>query len=173
MTGKTTSEEIVDVADKLFYEKGYEHTSFADIAAEVGISRGNFYHHFKTKDAILDAVISQRLTNTRAMLEQWETDGQTPEERIRCFIRILITNQTKIMDYGCPVGTLVSELAKLNHAAQNDANRLFTLLSSPDFYRTRTDEIATTKDRLATIEEEILAAYERWETLEKIRETAG
>ena len=127
MTGKTTSEEIVDVADKLFYEKGYEHTSFADIAAEVGISRGNFYHHFKTKDAILDAVISQRLTNTRAMLEQWETDGQTPEERIRCFIRILITNQTKIMDYGCPVGTLVSELAKLNHAAQNDANRLFTL----------------------------------------------
>ncbi|MCA9728807.1 MAG: ATP-binding cassette domain-containing protein, partial [Candidatus Eisenbacteria bacterium] len=54
-----------------------------------------------------------------------------------------------------------------------EKNRLFTLLSSPDFYRTRTDEIATTKDRLATIEEEILAAYERWETLEKIRETAG
>ena len=127
MPGKTTSEQIVEIADWLFYEKGYEHTSFADIAAEVGISRGNFYHHFKTKDAILDAVIALRMTNTRAMLEQWEQDGQTPEDRIRCFIRILITNQTKIMDYGCPVGTLVSELAKLNHAALADANRLFTL----------------------------------------------
>ena len=127
MPGKTTSEQIVETADRLFYEKGYEHTSFADIAAEVGISRGNFYHHFKTKDAILDAVIALRMTNTRAMLEQWEQDGQTPEDRIRCFIRILITNQTKIMDYGCPVGTLVSELAKLNHAALADANRLFTL----------------------------------------------
>lgn len=127
MPGKTTSEQIVEIADWLFYEKGYEHTSFADIAAEVGISRGNFYHHFKTKDAILDAVIALRMTNTRAMLEQWEQDGQTPEDRIRCFIRILITNQTKIMEYGCPVGTLVSELAKLNHAALADANRLFTL----------------------------------------------
>ena len=127
MPGKTTSEQIVEIADWLFYEKGYEHTSFADIAAEVGISRGNFYHHFKTKDAILNAVIDLRLINTRAMLEQWEQDGQTPEDRIRCFIRILITNQTKIMEYGCPVGTLVSELAKLNHAALADANRLFTL----------------------------------------------
>ncbi|MCB1481273.1 MAG: TetR/AcrR family transcriptional regulator [Rhodobiaceae bacterium] len=127
MPGKTTSEQIVETADRLFYEKGYEHTSFADIAAEVGISRGNFYHHFKTKDAILNAVIDLRLINTRAMLEQWEQDGQTPEDRIRCFIRILITNQTKIMEYGCPVGTLVSELAKLNHAALADANRLFTL----------------------------------------------
>ena len=57
MTARSTREEIVDAADQLFYRQGYEHTSFADIAQAVQISRGNFYHHFKSKDEILDAVI--------------------------------------------------------------------------------------------------------------------
>ncbi|TNF20020.1 MAG: TetR/AcrR family transcriptional regulator, partial [Pseudomonadales bacterium] len=62
MTGMTTRERIVSEADRLFYERGYEHTSFADIADAVGISRGNFYYHFKSKDEILDAVIGDRMT---------------------------------------------------------------------------------------------------------------
>ncbi len=127
MSSQKTREQIVEAADLLFYRQGFEHTSFSDIAGAVKISRGNFYYHFKTKDEILEAVIEQRLENTRAMLDQWEADGATPAERIKCFIRILITNQAKIMAYGCPVGTLTSELAKLGHPAQSDAGRLFTL----------------------------------------------
>lgn len=127
MSSKTTRDHIIEAADQLFYRQGYEQTSFSDIADAVKISRGNFYYHFKTKDDILDAVIQVRLASTRNMLEQWETDGKDPAERIRSFIRILITNQTLIMQYGCPVGTLSTELAKLDHAAQTDANELFTL----------------------------------------------
>jgi len=123
----TTRERIVEAADGLFYRQGYEHTSFADIADEVRISRGNFYYHFKTKDEILDAVIVARLASTGRMLEQWETAGETPADRIRSFIHILVMNRAKIEKYGCPVGTLCSELAKLDHAAQAGANRLFTL----------------------------------------------
>ncbi|MEH6630752.1 MAG: TetR/AcrR family transcriptional regulator [Halopseudomonas aestusnigri] len=124
---KSTRDHIIEAADLLFYQQGYEHTSFADIADAVKISRGNFYYHFKTKDDILDAVINLRLTNTQNMLERWEIEGQSPEERIRHFIHILIKNQTKIMQYGCPVGTLSTELAKMGHHAQTDATRLFTL----------------------------------------------
>ncbi|PYE87243.1 TetR/AcrR family transcriptional regulator [Phyllobacterium leguminum] len=127
MANRATREEIVGVADDLFYRRGYEHTSFADIADVVKISRGNFYHHFKTKDDILDAVIQKRLADRRAMLDRWEIDGKTPEERISRFIDILIVNGEKIKRYGCPIGTLTSELAKLNHAAQADANGLFAL----------------------------------------------
>jgi AcrR family transcriptional regulator len=39
------------------------------------ISRGNFYHHFKTKDAILDSVINARMASTRAMPDRWEIDA--------------------------------------------------------------------------------------------------
>ena len=126
MSDKTTRDYIVEAADQLFYRQGYEHTSFSDIADAVRISRGNFYHHFKSKDEILNAVIDMRLVDTRKMLEQWEREEE-PEERIRSFIHILIMNRAKIKQHGCPVGTLCTELAKLNHASQAEANKLFTL----------------------------------------------
>lgn len=127
MGATQTREQIVEAADRLFYEQGFEVTSFADIAAEVGLSRGNFYYHFKTKDEILDAVIAQRLLRTRGMLDRWEAEAATPEARIRSFIEILIVNRVKIMAHGCPVGTLCAELAKLDHAAKGQASGLFVL----------------------------------------------
>ena len=123
----TTRDHIVAAADQLFYRQGYEHTSFSDIADAVQISRGNFYYHFKSKDEILDAVIEARLAKTRKMLDRWEQEGQTPADRIRSFIRVLIANRADIKRYGCPVGTLCSEMVKLNHASQAEANKLFTL----------------------------------------------
>jgi TetR/AcrR family transcriptional regulator, transcriptional repressor for nem operon len=127
MDGESTRGRIVEAADGLFYRQGYEHTSFSDIADAVRISRGNFYYYFKTKDEILVAVINERLAKTRNMLERWEIEGATPAERIRSFIHILIANRADIKRYGCPVGTLCSELAKLGHASQGEAEKLFTL----------------------------------------------
>jgi TetR/AcrR family transcriptional regulator, transcriptional repressor for nem operon len=127
MPASSTRDLIVEKADALFYEGGFEATSFADIAAAVGISRGNFYHHFKTKDDILDAVISLRTERTRAMLGGWQAEGEGPRGRILSFIHMLIANRTKIMAFGCPVGTLCSELAKLDHAAQDRATEIFNL----------------------------------------------
>lgn len=127
MANKLTRNRIVDKADQLFYEQGFEYTSFAQIAEALGISRGNFYYHFKTKDEILDAVIRHRLVRTNSMLDNWELEGDTPIDRIRSFINILVMNRAKIKRYGCPVGTLCMELAKLNHPAKGHANELFTL----------------------------------------------
>jgi TetR/AcrR family transcriptional regulator, transcriptional repressor for nem operon len=127
MKEKRTRDQIVETADRLFYEKGYESTSFSDISAAVEKSRGNVTFHFKTKDEILEAVIDRRLDGTRRMLAQWETDGKTGAQRIRSFIHILIVNRSKIMRHGCPVGTLCNELAKLEHAAVPHASQLFTL----------------------------------------------
>jgi TetR/AcrR family transcriptional repressor of nem operon len=126
VSDNATRDHIVAAADQLFYRQGYEHTSFSDIADVVQISRGNFYYHFKTKDEILDAVIDARLANTSKMLERWEFD-RDPADRVRSFIHILITNRADIKRFGCPVGTLCSELAKLNHSSQSEANNLFML----------------------------------------------
>lgn len=127
MSATETRRQIVEAADRLFYEHGFEATSFADIATAVGLSRGNFYYHFKTKDEILGAVIDLRMAKTRTMLEAWEEAAATPMERIRSLIHILIVNRTKIMAYGCPVGTLCQELAKLDHVGRDDAAKLFGL----------------------------------------------
>jgi AcrR family transcriptional regulator len=123
----STRNRIVKAADQLFYQKGFENTSFADIAEQVAISRGNFYYHFKSKDRILEAVIARRLSDRNDMLTQWEREAVTPAGRIQCFIQILITNQTKIVQFGCPIGSLSSELAKLGHTRLAEANKLFDL----------------------------------------------
>lgn len=122
-----TRDRIVRAADELFYRRGFDATSFADIADAVQISRGNFYHHFKSKDEILDAVIAVRLADTRELLAQWESASSEPRERVALFIDILIRNRAQIRRYGCPVGTLCTELAKLEHCARADANMLFSL----------------------------------------------
>lgn len=120
-----TRERIIDTANRLFYERGYEQTSFASIAQSVGISRGNFYYHFKTKDEILQAVIEARLSSTREMLTAWGEESSDPLERVRRFVEIVVTNQGDIEDYGCPVGTLTNELAKLDHPSRKHAVGVF------------------------------------------------
>ena len=149
MSKKATRDLIIKAADQLFYQNGFEHTSLAHIANEVKISKGNFYHHFKSKDEILNAVICLRMLNTKLMIERWADKDENPFERIKSFISILLINQSKIKRYGCPVGTLTSELAKLNHSAQSDANELFSLFRiwlSEQFkllgHETKADELA-------------------------------
>ena len=127
MSAATTREHIIEAADTLFYQQGFEYTSFSHIAQSVKISRGNFYYHFKTKDQILESVIELRLKRTGALLDEWERDFSNPVDRIRKFINILIINKTKIKRYGCPVGSLCTELVKLDHPSQKTANALFTL----------------------------------------------
>lgn len=127
MSQKATRDQIIEAADRLFYQKGYEHTSFSDISDAVEISRGNVTFHFQTKDEILEAVIDRRLERTRRILDQWEANGERCVDRIQSFINILIMNRAKILLYGCPVGTLCTELAKLEHSALTHANKLFGL----------------------------------------------
>ena len=53
--------EILDVAERLFGEKGFDNTSTNDILEKIGIARGTLYYHFKSKEDILDAMI-ERMT---------------------------------------------------------------------------------------------------------------
>ncbi|MEM1485585.1 TetR/AcrR family transcriptional regulator [Oscillospiraceae bacterium PP1C4] len=54
--------EILDAADELFAQKGFDGTSTNDILEKVGIARGTLYYHFKSKEAIMDALIERYTT---------------------------------------------------------------------------------------------------------------
>ena len=51
-----TVRKILDTAESLFIEKGYDHTSLQDIIAATGLSKGAIYHHFTSKEAIFYSV---------------------------------------------------------------------------------------------------------------------
>ncbi len=60
---------ILDVAYRLFMEKGYEYTSIQDIIDNLGgLSKGAIYHHFKSKEDILIAVIQKMTVQSNQLL---------------------------------------------------------------------------------------------------------
>ncbi|MCI8786636.1 MAG: TetR/AcrR family transcriptional regulator [Eubacterium sp.] len=64
-----TMQRILDVAFRLFMEQGYEHTSIQDIIDHLGgLSKGAIYHHFKSKEDILIAVIDRMTAESNQML---------------------------------------------------------------------------------------------------------
>ncbi|MCX2829695.1 MULTISPECIES: TetR/AcrR family transcriptional regulator [Bacillus] len=67
---KQTIEKILTVATTLFSEKGFDKTSIQDIVDSLGMSRGAIFHHFKSKEDILEAVMERQFNYTYEMLEQ-------------------------------------------------------------------------------------------------------
>ena len=60
-TAEERKNEILDVAEQLFAEKGFDNASTNDIINKIGIARGTLYHHFASKEEILDAMV-ERMT---------------------------------------------------------------------------------------------------------------
>ena len=125
--GEQTRTEIVQAARILFYRKGYHHTSFTDIVEEAGVVRGNVYHYFKTKDDLLGAVIEQHLAQYKVLLDTWEQEKTTPLKRLKRFTHMLIDRGDDLRQFGCPVGTLSTELAKNSTSEPNPARALLDL----------------------------------------------
>src|SRR5581483_8107458 len=65
--------ELIDCAQTLFLTTGYDATTIADIIARAGVSKGGFYHHFLSKEDLLDALIARMteaiIANARDVLE--------------------------------------------------------------------------------------------------------
>ncbi|MCD8225439.1 MAG: TetR/AcrR family transcriptional regulator [Clostridiales bacterium] len=63
-------DEILDIAQRLFHEKGYTQTSIEDILREIGIARGTLYYHFRSKEEILSAMIDRQIDRREIRLCQ-------------------------------------------------------------------------------------------------------
>ena len=55
-------QELIDTAERLFLEKGYEQTTVADIVREIEVAQGTFYYYFSSKEEILEAIIEEDIT---------------------------------------------------------------------------------------------------------------
>ena len=126
--GEGNRQRIIDAADKLFYRRGYNQTSFQDISDATGIPRGNFYYYFKTKDEILDAVVNSRIAGLSAMLNQCEAETEDARERLLLFSNMLDSSREDVIQSGCPIGSLSSELAKDDDELQEISRQAFVLL---------------------------------------------
>ena len=70
--------EILDVADELFGKKGFDGTSTNEILEKVGIARGTLYHHFKSKEEIMDALIERYSDRLLGVAQEVAADKTIP-----------------------------------------------------------------------------------------------
>ncbi|MGO4537378.1 TetR/AcrR family transcriptional regulator [Paenibacillus sp. 2TAB19] len=70
--------EILDAADELFGQKGFDGTSTNDILEKVGIARGTLYYHFKSKEDIMDALIERYNVRLIGAAQEISADKSVP-----------------------------------------------------------------------------------------------
>ena len=85
------------MAEELFAEKGYDNASTNDIIAKIGIARGTLYHHFSSKEEILDAIIDRMTRQAIAGAKAIVNDKDMPvlEKVAKALLAINISSGAK------------------------------------------------------------------------------
>lgn len=90
-----TVQKILDAALKLFLEKGYEQTTVLDIVGHMGgLTRGAFYHHFKSKEEVLDALTDRLFYENNPFEKAKRQKNLTGIEKLR-YLVLLSTEESE------------------------------------------------------------------------------
>ncbi len=102
--------EILDTAQKLFAEKGYGKCTVNDILNEIGIAKGTFYHYFKSKEEVLDAIIDRGAGQILERAQEAAANPRfSPEEKLyHVFMAIRMEEESDKM--------LIEEMHRMENA---------------------------------------------------------
>ena len=120
-----TRQRILQAAYKLFRRRGFFRVGVDEIAAAAGITKRTLYYHFKSKDALLAAVLASQHERTFAAFQTFgvELSGR-PEQIVDALFRELATWSAKPQWAGSGFTRLVIELADLSgHPARSIARQ--------------------------------------------------
>ena len=113
----TNREKIVESARDLFHLNGYQHTSIDDILKSTGVTKSNFYYHFKSKEELGLLILEIRIKQYEIKFLS-DTLGNTsiaPEKRLKNYYK-KVTSFHKDLNCrrGCPFGNLALEMSDVN-----------------------------------------------------------
>jgi TetR/AcrR family transcriptional repressor of nem operon len=87
-TASTTSTDILDVAERLAQTRGFNGFSYADIAAELGITKATLHYHFATKADLGRALIERYSRSFAEALSQIEASGLDAGAQIHRYVQL-------------------------------------------------------------------------------------
>ncbi|NUT18666.1 MAG: TetR/AcrR family transcriptional regulator [Hamadaea sp.] len=115
-------------AAQVLHQRGVERTTIADIARAADVPVGNVYYYFKTKDDLVHAALAeqaQTLAELTAVLEE----TADPIDRLHGLIDAWISQREIAARYGCPTGSLATEIDKRDEGDLDaEAGRVMRLL---------------------------------------------
>src|SRR5438445_480511 len=112
MTTLLKRDRLIEAARTKFYQQGVARTTLADIAQEAQVPLGNVYYHFRTKEALLEAVIEAHVQRLETRFAQWDRELTDPHKRLLALIRWECDGASSLAHYGCPYGSLTQEIIK-------------------------------------------------------------
>jgi AcrR family transcriptional regulator len=124
--GAETRARIVAAAASLVYERGFAGTSLDDVMAATGTSKSQLYHYFADKDALIREVIKAQLGRIIAAQEAAGLHEVSSWESLQrwCDHFMTVTQATQGAG-GCPLGSLVGELADQSEPARRVLEQCF------------------------------------------------
>ena len=128
----SSKEKILHVAAEQFYLKGYQCSSVDDIIADAGVSKSNFYYHFKSKEDLGLTVLNYRSGEFRCALDRTLCNQENnPEQRLLSFLKMMQSSQEESLNQvGCPFGNLVAEMAEHSEKIRCSLSRMFGSLKN-------------------------------------------
>lgn len=120
-------ERLVASASDLVHRQGVQPTTLAQVAEAADVPPGNVYYYFKTKDELVSAVLASWAGQFAAMLAALEA-RRTPRARLKALARSWDDMRDLVARYGCPLGTLASELDKSEDGLAREAAQPMLLI---------------------------------------------
>ncbi|MCX4524470.1 MULTISPECIES: TetR/AcrR family transcriptional regulator [unclassified Streptomyces] len=104
-------ERLANAAAQVLHEQGIAATTLADIARAADVPVGNVYYYFKTKDQLVEAAIGAHEQNLRQLITALDA-LPAPQDRLKALLGGWVDQREVMARYGCPTGSLASELDK-------------------------------------------------------------
>jgi TetR/AcrR family transcriptional regulator, transcriptional repressor for nem operon len=117
-------DRLVAGAREAIYRQGVEATTIGDIAEAADVPIGNVYYYFKSKGELVAAAIDAYAQENRELLASIEQHHRTPRARLKALVRLLVSEHDQVALYGCPRGSLCSELDKQDNDLARDSAEL-------------------------------------------------
>ena len=125
--GEGKRERLASAAAEVFHRQGVEKTTLSDIAHAADVPLGNVYYYFKTKDQLVEAAIDAHRGRLRVVTEELDRIAE-PAERLKALIAGWVEQSETAARYGCPFGTLATELGKREDGPERSAAEVMRAL---------------------------------------------
>lgn len=123
-------QKIINKSRDLFHRYGIGQTSVDTILKETGVSKSNFYYHFKSKNELAYQVLRSRMDEyvVSVLKPTLENNNLEPYERlVRFYQRVINYHKSVNCEYGCPFGNIVLELNDRNDEFRFALNNFFEI----------------------------------------------
>jgi TetR/AcrR family transcriptional repressor of nem operon len=122
----TGEEKLLNAGEKLLLADGYSRTSVDSVCTEAGVTKGSFYHYFKTKEDLGVRVLERWINRTASTLEAGPHQNiSDPIQAVLVYVEHVADSVDTLWGSGCLVGNLSMDLASSSERMQHSVEKIF------------------------------------------------